>query len=439
MNWLKNLSIGLLCAVGLSAATASGPAVAASGPSVVASGSQQANSSPPPQSENYKVLAPIDSGGVTLYPIVRLHPEANAAQWKYITLDEGLRGGEVVVTEAGKAAGLVRSRRLGRHSYDENSYNSGDQVNTLVLLNNSGRPLVLLAGEIVTGGRQDRIIAKDRIVPAHSAPLDLSVFCIEPHRWEEDSPKFGVAGHGAGNSFMVEPSVRREAMAAQDQQQVWNAVGRSIAASPSSGVVPRVGGGDQPMYDMPSAQYDRAGGTSSYAQAMAAPQVEAKIDAVAAPALDQESGMPEELRREQAVGVVAAIHGHILWADLFATPEMLEAYWPKLIRSYAAESIHQAQQDGPASSRERALRFVSDTVNGHETSEGSTGLYRYREVRGAKDALFVLQALLPATGFEVHRTLLVQSAETQSNQEYDLPDRQGPVPQIHIAPNPPSI
>lgn len=435
MNWLKNLFLGLGCAAVLCAATASCPAV-------VASGTQKADSAAPAQAANYKVLAPIHSGGVTLYPIVRLHPEANAAEWKYITLDEGLASGEVVVTEAGRAAGLVRTRRGGDLSGDDDSYGGGDQVNTLVLLNNSSRPLVLLAGEIVTGGRQDRIIAKDRIVPAHSAPLDLSVFCIEPHRWVEDSPKFGVAGKSVHNSFMVEPSVRREAMAAEDQQQVWNAVGRSIAASPSA-VAPHVGNGSPPMYDMPDAQYDRAGSgaTSSYAQVMAAPQVEAKIDAVAAPALDRESGMPEELRKEQAVGVVAAIDGHILWADLFATPEMLEAYWPKLIRSYAAESIHSGSENGPVSNPENALRFVSDAVNGHETSEGRTGLYRYREVRGGKDALFVLEALLPATGFEVHRTLLVESAENGagSGREIYLPNRQGPSPVVHITPNPPTF
>ncbi|MEI9970328.1 MAG: DUF6569 family protein [Terracidiphilus sp.] len=60
----------------------------------------------------------------------------------------------------------------------------GDEVNTLVLVNHSKRPLLLLAGEIVTGGKQDRIVAKDRIVPADADPIDLGVFCIEPGRWD---------------------------------------------------------------------------------------------------------------------------------------------------------------------------------------------------------------------------------------------------------------
>ena len=43
-------------------------------------------------------------------------------------------------------------------------------MNRLVLVNNSKRPLLLLAGEIVTGGKQDRVIGKDRIVPAEAIP-----------------------------------------------------------------------------------------------------------------------------------------------------------------------------------------------------------------------------------------------------------------------------
>ena len=64
-------------------------------------------------------------------------------------------------------------------------------MNRLVLVNNSKRPLLLLAGEIVTGGKQDRVIGADRIVPGKGGPIDLSVFCVEPERWVESSAKFG--------------------------------------------------------------------------------------------------------------------------------------------------------------------------------------------------------------------------------------------------------
>ena len=139
----------------------------------------------PVESNGYKVLKPIESGDLTLFPVVRAGGKMPPAD-QFLTLDEGLKNGEVEVTEAGRVRGLVRSRGGAVLPY------RGDQVNTLVLVNNSKRPLLLLAGEIVTGGKQDRVIAKDRIVPAGGDPIDLSVFCIEHGRWTESSEKFGA-------------------------------------------------------------------------------------------------------------------------------------------------------------------------------------------------------------------------------------------------------
>jgi hypothetical protein len=127
---------------------------------------------------------------------------------RFLTLDEGLRSGEVVVTEAGKVQPLIRRPPRPTVHY-------GDQVNQLVLVNNSDRPLILLAGEIVTGGKQDRVVGKDRIVPPKSDPIDLSVFCVEPGRWVETSSNFR-----GFDALMAQPSVRKRAMADKNQQQV---------------------------------------------------------------------------------------------------------------------------------------------------------------------------------------------------------------------------
>ena len=71
--------------------------------------------------------------------------------------------GTVVVTEAGSLQGLIRRGRPSQRGSAE--------VNRLVLVNNSDRPLLLLAGEVVTGGKQDRVIGVDRIVPPSPVPL----------------------------------------------------------------------------------------------------------------------------------------------------------------------------------------------------------------------------------------------------------------------------
>ena len=104
-----------------------------------------------------------------------------------------------MISETGSASPLVRPRRYG--VWQEGRHD-GAQVNALTLVNNSKRPLILLAGEIVTGGKQDRIIGKDRLVSAESDPIDLSVFCVEPGRW------VGASGNFQKTPGMVQPSVR---------------------------------------------------------------------------------------------------------------------------------------------------------------------------------------------------------------------------------------
>ena len=120
-----------------------------------------------------------------------------------------MRSGEVVVSEAGSVRPLVRGQ-------EEYFPSDGAEVNRLVLVNNSDRPLILLAGEIVTGGKQDRVVGKDRIVPPKSDPIDLAVFCVEPGRWVATKSDFG--------SFI--PRWRSPACGAapwpnKDQQKVW--------------------------------------------------------------------------------------------------------------------------------------------------------------------------------------------------------------------------
>src|SRR5947199_3020383 len=162
----------------------------------------------PATPNDYKILAPITHGDLTIFPVVsgKSHDTSD-----FITLDEGIRSGEVVVTEVGN----LHSTMQRRPPYQPRPY-GGAEVNRLVLINNSKHPLILLAGEVVTGGKQDRVVGKDRIVPAESDPVDLSVFCVEHGRWIESSAKFGTHA-----SVMLPPSVRKKTMADQEHTKRW--------------------------------------------------------------------------------------------------------------------------------------------------------------------------------------------------------------------------
>src|SRR5246127_4492315 len=158
---------------------------------------------------DYRVLAPIRHGNLTVFPVVT---SVSHDTREFLTLDEGLKSGEVEVTESGNVRGMIRPRHPNANVEPQYPVHDGAQVNKLALVNNSKKPLLLLAGEIVTGGKQDRVIGKDRIVPPESDPIDLSVFCVEPGRWVGTSETFGTMG-----TVMAAPAVRGKAMAEKNQ------------------------------------------------------------------------------------------------------------------------------------------------------------------------------------------------------------------------------
>jgi sulfur carrier protein ThiS len=334
-----------------------------------------------PQFSGYSLLSPIRSGNLTVFPVVSGKSYDTA---EFLTLDEGLRSGDVVVTEAGQARGLIR-RRPGEPQPLHPVRDA--EVNRLVLVNNSKRPLVLLAGEIVTGGKQDRVIGKDRIVPAESDPVDLSVFCVEPGRWVPTNGKyeFGSAG-GAAGGVVASLAVRGSAMATKNQQQVWDNVGKSKEAMAAN---------------IPAPAAAEVNSTTSYARVMDNKEVQKKVDAVAEPVQRNYESVIRQLRDRNAVGVVVAVNGDIVWADIFASTQLLQKYWPKLVRSYATEAVVTRAKGGEASFKD-AQKFLDNLQGRHETADTEPGIYRQTEITGDGFKVFELTSLLPKTGFAVH-------------------------------------
>jgi len=200
--------------------------------------------------------------------------------------------------------------------------------------------------------------------------------------------------------------VRERAMAEKDQQQVWDSVHGAIstmqmAAAPSASMHGGSGYGGSSA---------GAPSTTSYAKMMESSAVSEKVDEAAAPVMKARDQVLAQLRQERAVGVVVAVRGEIVWADLFADTGLLSRYWTKLVRSYAAESLVDGNTHG-APSVSDAQRFLDASSGGAETSEGEVGVYRYRELKSGGTETFVLESLLPGTGYDVHISKMKLAAE----------------------------
>jgi hypothetical protein len=317
-------------------------------------------------SPRWEVHQPIAHGNLQLFPVTAdaLHDASG-----YLTLEEGLRSGEVEVTELGAA--MIR-RRPGTPPPDR------AQVNTLVLINNSKRPLVLLAGEIVTGGKQDRVISKDRIIPPGGDPLPLDVFCVEPGRWHGASASFGSFGLAA-------PAVRQKAAVAKDQQEVWNAT-----AEARRGVAETV-----TVTESAGAAHRELESSSSYAQMEASPTIKRQLDSATDDLQqDYERSLKGALRGKNVVGVVVGINGEVVWADLFSDGDLFQRYWSKLLRSYIVEAMsapHVVQNK--RINVAAAEQFLAEQ-EGKQVIEVEPGEYRLLQVDTARYTIFQLSSLL---------------------------------------------
>src|SRR5262249_30441907 len=97
---------------------------------------------------------------------------SNAARPVPITLQEALAKGDVKVIETGR-------------------------VNELMIENGGGEQIFIQAGDIVKGGKQDRVLTVSLVLPPRSGRVPIDSFCVEQGRWSargsEDQGKFSSA------------------------------------------------------------------------------------------------------------------------------------------------------------------------------------------------------------------------------------------------------
>ncbi len=345
-----------------------------------------------PAGNGWRLLEPITYENLTIFPVVTSHEADTTA---FLTLDEGLSSGEVLVQEQG--ADTMRRSRDARPIQD---YSGGASVNRLVLINRSKRPLVLLAGELVSGGKQDRVIGKDRIVAPGADPLPLDVFCVEHGRWSS-----GAAFSAA--KTIVHPSVREKAAVDQAQGRVWEAV-RSGSTYSAGAAGSGAGRAPAPRLsaDALTAVIANEAGTESYDKIYSSRAVGVPMQSFVEEVQKRFARATSSLKGERVIGVVVAYSGEVAWSDLFASGELFNGYWSKLLRSYVVEALARPQlREHP--SMDDAREFLRP-LNGIERAESEPGVYRWREITEGRLAQIELDALRPKEltlhHLKIHRT-----------------------------------
>jgi hypothetical protein len=239
-------------------------------------------------------------------------------------------------------------------------------VPSLVVENRGKLHALLLAGEILVGGKQNRVVTEDVLLPPASGPVDLAVYCVEQGRWA------GASGGFSARGTFAAPGLRAKVLERSGQQRVWAEVDRYAArlAAPS------------PTQSY-QAVYDKAE-VRAHRQA-----VEQAVD-TRAPA--------------GALGAAVFVAGALTGLDLFADPGLFAREWPKLLRAQALESYdRRALEDvDEAGLRARVAALLARAAGVEGTVRRGAGvgrLFEFRLERGRGAALV-------AEGQVVHAAVL---------------------------------
>ena len=247
------------------------------------------------------------------------------------TLEQALEGKKVMISERkGSSANGGRSGRsresnnriLGNQSPSvlnnevqaelgyANVFGSDEAtVNTLFAANHSNDTVMVMAGEVVKGGKQDRVIAQDfLLLPGEEK--DISVFCVEHGRWDRSSGN----GAGMGDNFAYAKStaswnVRKAVTLEKEQSAVWD----SVAVVTDNNACMTSTGAYTSMEHNKAYQNQRL----KY--------------------IEHLKDLPKANNR--TIGVVVISGDQVLGAELFGKPELFTSQYHTLLESYVSQAI----------------------------------------------------------------------------------------------------
>ena len=209
--------------------------------------------------------------------------------------------------KAGMKQGLVTLSERGEYMVDN--------INVIMIENNSGKPLHIKSGEIVVGGRQDRVFAKDTIIPPVPGPHTIPVFCIEENRWSHYEKKFSYAGNtSAGLQRLIDSS--------SNQTMIWNEIRSWLKTSNQQ--------------------------SSSFATFLHQKKTVDTSNAYIKYFLQK---LP--MTDSNTVGIIASSGNKILGADIFISPSFFYQSLPFLLEKYSLEAILSGAEASPDFQKEQ--------------------------------------------------------------------------------------
>jgi hypothetical protein len=277
------------------------------------------------------LLAPIQVDSLTLTPIVAT-AAPGAKELDVLTLDEAMPAKQVRIHE-----------------------NPNETVNALTMTNSSDKPVFVLAGEVIIGGKQDRIIGTNTVIPAKTTQT-VPVFCVEHGRWQGSNKEFQSA------KALAHGRLRGKANY-EEQGAVWQEVAAKNELRKTKN--------SSDTYRQVAEQQN--GALKTWQK-----RVEEAL--VKVPPAD----------RARMVGYVVALNGKVATVDMFNSPSLFKKLEGKLVKSYVTEAVDiAAAKDIKAPTENDVKDFMADAdkareEKSYETKASAAKLYKGSRSQKAK-------------------------------------------------------
>jgi hypothetical protein len=333
--------------------------------------------------ESYRISGPVIHENLAIYFV----HGPSAAGPVPLTLQEALANGSAQVRETGN-------------------------VNQLEVENTGDTEVFIQSGDIVKGGRQDRVLTVSLIIPPNSGPMPIASFCVEQGRWsgrgKEDAHRFATA------SSSVPSREAKIAMKAPVAAPPPAARERSHPAYMSSLDVSRR---QQEMWNDVAKTQDKLARAIAAPVAMPESRSSLQLSLENEKLKDAQAAYVKALKEagegaDDIIGYVFAINGNLNSADLYPSNGLFRKMWPKLLDANAVEAIGDkaAARAAPPSNAD-VLAFLKTAEAGKAVEQPLTKAIKL-ETREAAGALFFESRRLPAApGAEagwVHRNYLAK-------------------------------
>jgi hypothetical protein len=288
----------------------------------------------------YKVTGPYVHENLAIYLI---HGPDRIDSRKILTLQEAMQQKKVVVYETGS----VNELAIENLSKDEEIY--------------------VQSGDIVKGGKQDRVLSVDIIIAPKSGRVPIASFCVESGRWrqrgQEEAAKFDTS-----SEQLATKDLRLAAKRAKNQGEVWSKVSEA-----QDKLSRNVGA---PVQAKESA--------SSLQLTLENKRVQGSADAY----IKKLSNVPDG--KSDVIGYAFAINGKLNSADVYASSALFKKLWPKLLKANAVEAI--AELDNSKKFETATLAdvraFILDAQDAGSTEQEVTSRVKIITRENSKNVIF---------------------------------------------------